>query len=35
MFLCDTIHLLKVMIRTQTLMLFMESDPANLSFIVF
>ena len=31
----DPTYLLKVMIRTQTLMLLLENDPANLSFMVF
>ena len=31
----DPTYLLKVMIRTQTLMLLLENDPANLNFMVF
>ena len=31
----DPTYLLKVMIRTQTSMLLLENDPANLSFMVF
>ena len=31
----DPTYLLKVVIRTQTLMLLLENDPANLNFMVF